>query len=179
MTTTHVHVDAWDRRTDRNGEPIYVREGFVLWFYRDQSLDRPVRLQRSTWGNASTYPDFAAASARVDQWLHDDGIIAARLRPYRLQFSETPDVLDEPTTPVATPAPAATVTVDSWLADLDEAVELARRAQDRVDELVQRARSAGASWADVGDSLGISRQGARQKYAQTASQTSPQKETLL
>jgi hypothetical protein len=39
-----------------------------------------------------------------------------------------------------------------------------QKAQDGVDEAVQKARDAGASWGQIGGQLGISRQAAYKRY---------------
>jgi hypothetical protein len=46
-------------------------------------------------------------------------------------------------------------------------VASARRELDRMEfEAVQTVREAGATWEEIGDALGISRQAARQRFGQ-------------
>src|SRR4051812_36124173 len=46
----------------------------------------------------------------------------------------------------------------------DVAREVGRVGEDLVTHFVDEARAAGASWADIGDVLGVSRQGAHQRH---------------
>jgi hypothetical protein len=46
----------------------------------------------------------------------------------------------------------------------------ARAAAERVRSAVARAREVGATWKHVGDALGISPQGAQQRYGRPASE---------
>ncbi|GGN89292.1 hypothetical protein GCM10011579_083990 [Streptomyces albiflavescens] len=60
--------------------------------------------------------------------------------------------------------------------DLLEAVlaltgDLSGRADAAVDQVVRRARDAGYSWTVIGERLGVSRQAARQRYADRVAQT--------
>lgn len=54
----------------------------------------------------------------------------------------------------------------------DTALSLLRWQRDRVEkstrDTVRRAREDGLSWRQIGDSLGISAQGARQRFGKTA-----------
>ena len=48
-----------------------------------------------------------------------------------------------------------------------ETVASARRELDRIEfEAVQTVREAGATWEDIGEALGISRQAARQRFGE-------------
>lgn len=48
-----------------------------------------------------------------------------------------------------------------------ETIVSARRELDRMEfEAVQVVREAGATWEDIGDALGISRQAARQRFGE-------------
>lgn len=49
---------------------------------------------------------------------------------------------------------------------LAEAVDSVRAAEARVRELVARARANGRSWGEVGIALGVSRQAARERFAE-------------
>jgi hypothetical protein len=51
------------------------------------------------------------------------------------------------------------------LRTLAEAVDAARTGEARVRELVARARANGRSWGEVGIALGVSRQAARERFA--------------
>ncbi len=53
--------------------------------------------------------------------------------------------------------------------DLAEAVDTAAAAQARVTELVAVARAHGRSWSEIGIALGVSRQAARQRFAERVS----------
>ncbi|MDR0482573.1 MAG: hypothetical protein LBH13_05375 [Cellulomonadaceae bacterium] len=53
----------------------------------------------------------------------------------------------------------------SATADIRAAVAMRQAAQGMVDAAVEAARSEGLTWVEVGLALGISPQGARQKYA--------------
>lgn len=48
--------------------------------------------------------------------------------------------------------------------DLSAAVDARDAAQRRVDELVPKAREAGATWVEIAAALQVSPQGARQRY---------------
>ncbi len=53
-------------------------------------------------------------------------------------------------------------------AELGELIEAARElglAEERVNQALQGARLAGASWGQIGDALGITRQAAQQRFA--------------
>jgi hypothetical protein len=50
------------------------------------------------------------------------------------------------------------------LADVREAAGDVHKAQDRLDEAVQRARADSCSWADIGDAAGITRQSAHERW---------------
>ena len=52
------------------------------------------------------------------------------------------------------------------LADLVDAVERRRQADLEIQVLVDLLVARGMNWGDVGRALGISRQGARQRYSQ-------------
>jgi hypothetical protein len=52
------------------------------------------------------------------------------------------------------------------LRTLAEAVDAVRAGEARVRELVARARANGRSWGEVGIALGVSRQGARERFAE-------------
>src|SRR4051812_6679025 len=54
--------------------------------------------------------------------------------------------------------------LDKLRAAADVAREVGRVGEDLVTHFVDEARSAGASWADIGDVLGVSRQGAHQRH---------------
>jgi hypothetical protein len=53
---------------------------------------------------------------------------------------------------------------DLALALLRESTAQARAAQDAVLRHVQYSRIAGATWAAIGDALGVSRQAAQERY---------------
>lgn len=63
---------------------------------------------------------------------------------------------------------------DDDLALLDAVITLAQdvgaRADEAVDQVVGQTRAAGRSWTDIGDRLGVSRQAARQRYADRVDQ---------
>jgi hypothetical protein len=66
---------------------------------------------------------------------------------------------------------ADTLTRDDFedIADLRaiaEATDTVRAGEARVQELVQLARSKGRSWTQIGIALGVSRQAARERFAQ-------------
>jgi hypothetical protein len=52
------------------------------------------------------------------------------------------------------------------LRQLAEAVDAAVTAQARIAELVAVSRAQGRSWGEIGIALGVSRQAARQRYAE-------------
>jgi len=52
------------------------------------------------------------------------------------------------------------------LRTLAEAVDAVRAGEARVRELVARARANGRSWGEVGIALGVSRQAARERFAE-------------
>jgi hypothetical protein len=52
----------------------------------------------------------------------------------------------------------------SAVADVRAAVRLSVAAQNLVGQAVQDARASGATWVEIGLALGISPQGARQRY---------------
>jgi hypothetical protein len=52
------------------------------------------------------------------------------------------------------------------LRTLAEAVDAVRTGEARVRELVARARANGRSWGEVGIALGVSRQAARERFAE-------------
>jgi hypothetical protein len=52
------------------------------------------------------------------------------------------------------------------LRTLAEAVDSVRVGEARVRELVARARANGRSWGEVGIALGVSRQAARERFAE-------------
>jgi 1-deoxy-D-xylulose 5-phosphate reductoisomerase len=49
---------------------------------------------------------------------------------------------------------------------LAEAVDRVRAGEARVRELVARARANGRSWGEIGIALGVSRQAARERFAE-------------
>jgi hypothetical protein len=49
---------------------------------------------------------------------------------------------------------------------LAEAVDSVRTGEARVRELVARARADGRSWGEIGIALGVSRQAARERFAE-------------
>jgi hypothetical protein len=51
------------------------------------------------------------------------------------------------------------------LRTLAEAVDNVRAGEARVRQLVARARAAGRSWGEIGIALGVSRQAARERFA--------------
>jgi 1-deoxy-D-xylulose 5-phosphate reductoisomerase len=53
------------------------------------------------------------------------------------------------------------------LRTLAEAVNSVQAGEARVRELVARARANGRSWGEVGIALGVSRQAARERFAET------------
>nr|NLI48868.1 hypothetical protein [Propionibacterium sp.] len=55
-------------------------------------------------------------------------------------------------------------TVDTALQNLDRAYAELRAAQDRLGDAVLTARSAGATWAQIGDATGMSRQAAHERW---------------
>lgn len=52
------------------------------------------------------------------------------------------------------------------LRELAEAVDQVRAGEARVRELVERARANGRSWGRIGIALGVSRQAARERFAE-------------
>lgn len=52
------------------------------------------------------------------------------------------------------------------LRTLAEAVDSVRAGEARVRELVARARAKGRSWGEIGIALGVSRQAARERFAE-------------
>ncbi len=54
----------------------------------------------------------------------------------------------------------------SDLRTLAEAVNSVRVGEARVRELVARARAGGRSWGEIGIALGVSRQAARERFAE-------------
>jgi hypothetical protein len=52
------------------------------------------------------------------------------------------------------------------LRTLAEAVDTVRAGEARVRELVARARAKGRSWGEIGIALGVSRQAARERFAE-------------
>lgn len=52
------------------------------------------------------------------------------------------------------------------LRTLAEAVDVVRAGEARVRELVARARANGRSWGEIGIALGVSRQAARERFAE-------------
>ncbi len=52
------------------------------------------------------------------------------------------------------------------LRTLAEAVDAVRAGEARVREMVARARANGRSWGEVGIALGVSRQAARERFAE-------------
>jgi hypothetical protein len=52
------------------------------------------------------------------------------------------------------------------LRTLSEAVDGVRTGEARVRELVARARANGRSWGEIGIALGVSRQAARERFAE-------------
>jgi 1-deoxy-D-xylulose 5-phosphate reductoisomerase len=60
------------------------------------------------------------------------------------------------------------VTMDDTtdLRTLAEAVDAVRGGEARVRELVARARTNGRSWGEIGIALGVSRQAARERFAE-------------
>lgn len=61
----------------------------------------------------------------------------------------------------------ATIRDRSATADIRAAVQLLAAAQNMVDQAVYAARAAGITWIEIGLALGISPQGARQRYTTT------------
>jgi hypothetical protein len=55
------------------------------------------------------------------------------------------------------------------LRTLAEAVDSVRTGEARVRELVARARANGRSWGEIGIALGVSRQAARERFAEKIS----------
>jgi len=49
-----------------------------------------------------------------------------------------------------------------------DAVEARGEAEDRISRAVDRARKEGATWAMIGLALGVTRQGALQRYREPA-----------
>lgn len=62
------------------------------------------------------------------------------------------------------PDPIATVD-DPYLAQVAVAQIELRAADNRLDAAVARARAAGKTWQAIGDVLGMTRQGANQRFA--------------
>lgn len=52
----------------------------------------------------------------------------------------------------------------SATADIRAAVQMRKAAQDMVDAAVRDAHAAGVTWVEIGLALGVSPQGARQRY---------------
>jgi hypothetical protein len=55
------------------------------------------------------------------------------------------------------------------LGELMEAATELFHAEERVAQAVESARGAGASWTEVGDAIGISRQAAQQRFGREGS----------
>jgi hypothetical protein len=54
---------------------------------------------------------------------------------------------------------------DDPLTALTAALEWAVEAEEHLNRAVTAARAAGATWADIGDALGITRQAAHKRFA--------------
>ena len=65
------------------------------------------------------------------------------------------------------PTPLATYT-GTALNEIMDAVEAREDAEDRISRAVDRAREEGATWAMIGQALGVTRQGALKRYRQPA-----------
>ncbi len=61
-------------------------------------------------------------------------------------------------------APGTRVRDGSHMRRIREAVAAREAAQDGVDQAVASAREAGSTWVEIGIALGVSPQGARQRY---------------
>lgn len=53
---------------------------------------------------------------------------------------------------------------NTWLAYLDQDARAVRQLEARIRSNVQNARAQGASWADIGRALGVTRQAAQMRY---------------
>ncbi len=69
------------------------------------------------------------------------------------------------------PGDELVVTDPAVLAELRAAAEAQRDAQGRVETAVLAARRAGLSWGVIGAQIGITRQGARQRFERLVAQT--------
>lgn len=59
---------------------------------------------------------------------------------------------------------AESLTLDAALQALEHSEAEVRFAQRRLEDAVLAARAAGASWAQIGDTIGISRQAAHERW---------------
>lgn len=59
------------------------------------------------------------------------------------------------------------------LAALENITEKAREEADKVPQAVAAARRAGASWAQIGKALGVTRQAAWEKYRELSDDDAP------
>jgi hypothetical protein len=69
------------------------------------------------------------------------------------------------TTAESAPDPAAPGSDQALLAGLGHLGEIAERVDWALLSLVGEARATGATWADIGGALGVSRQAAQQRFA--------------
>jgi len=65
------------------------------------------------------------------------------------------------------PTPLATYT-EIGLNEIMDAIEERDQAEDKIRHAVTRARSEGATWAMIGQALGMTRQGALKHYREPA-----------
>jgi hypothetical protein len=52
-----------------------------------------------------------------------------------------------------------------WITDLEQQMARITEMMDYVPALVRQARLAGASWTEIGNALGVTRQAAQQRYS--------------
>jgi len=81
----------------------------------------------------------------TDEEIQQAAKLAEEFDPSRVQMDDTSDVRA-----------------------LAEAVDNVRAGEARVRELVARARANGRSWGEIGIALGVSRQAARERFAEKA-----------
>lgn len=60
--------------------------------------------------------------------------------------------------------PASRVPLDATLQALERSSTQVRVAQQRLEDAVLAARAAGATWAQIGDAAGVSRQAAHERW---------------
>jgi hypothetical protein len=95
------------------------------------------------------------------EWLFEPSLT---LESSTERFEALPDFRSPPSDEVAVPTEQP-IDKRMALAALVVALEHAKRAADEVDQKAAEARSAGATWTEVGEAAGISMQAAHQRWA--------------